>query len=254
MISIIIPVYNNWQVTNECLTSLFKINNTNPPFDVIVIDNGSSEEQLQHCYEMHPLSKVIRNEENLGYVKAVNQGIDYALQTSPNGDIVLMNNDVEVYDNWLSDMNCLLHSNSSIGLVGATSDRLCRHYLATFDLVIIKNKVFQKIGKLSEEYGIGCFDDHDFCLRAELDGWELYRMPVKYVHKEHKTIVNFNRDKLIKDNFRIFIEKFIPQISKPCVYYHLKAVIKFYENLYEDLQGLYVIDEDKHSITITDGK
>ncbi|MFA5075626.1 MAG: glycosyltransferase [Candidatus Babeliales bacterium] len=99
MISIIIPVYNQHEMTRDCRNAVRV--NTRGEWEIIVIDNGSNP----------PIEDVtIRNETNLGFPVAVNQGIRAA-----KGDvIILLNNDVIVTPGW--------------------ADRLLYH-LNTFDIV-----------------------------------------------------------------------------------------------------------------------
>jgi GT2 family glycosyltransferase len=98
MISIIVPVYNNLEMTKECLKAIGK--NTLPEYEVIIIDNGSLPSitgttgggfYKPTSFSL-PWNLLIRNEENKGFPVAVNQGI-----VAAKGDtIVLLNNDVIV--------------------------------------------------------------------------------------------------------------------------------------------------------------
>ena len=70
------------------------LSNTKDPFEVIIIDNGSDLPVFGGFQDKHIV--LIRNEENLGFPKAVNQGIEAA-----KGDIIaILNNDLIVTPHW----------------------------------------------------------------------------------------------------------------------------------------------------------
>ena len=74
---IIIPVWNQLELTKECIEHVVK--NTHYPYRFIIIDNGSEEQTAVYLKGLNRNSKpevtLIRNDSNLGYVKAVNQGL-----------------------------------------------------------------------------------------------------------------------------------------------------------------------------------
>ena len=80
-VSVIIPVFNRLDFTKKCLQSLFYRTNGNIPFEVIVVDNGSSDQTpnfLKEASKIWSSLKVILNSENLGFAKACNQGASIA--------------------------------------------------------------------------------------------------------------------------------------------------------------------------------
>lgn len=90
MISIIIPIYQQSEMTDACLDAI--ANAGGQDYELILVDNGS----IPPYQADHINSTLIRNEINLGFPVAVNQGIKAA-----KGDIiVLLNNDVIVTENW----------------------------------------------------------------------------------------------------------------------------------------------------------
>jgi GT2 family glycosyltransferase/arylsulfatase A-like enzyme/glycosyltransferase involved in cell wall biosynthesis len=113
LVSIIIPVWNKWQYTFNCLNSILK--NTNDVFfEVIVIDNGSSDETPLMLRKAKHL-KVINKSTNIGFVDACNIGANVS-----NGKYILfLNNDTQVTEGWLKSMVELAEKDDSIGAVGA---------------------------------------------------------------------------------------------------------------------------------------
>ena len=99
---IIIPVWNQPDITKNCLEAIK--DNTGYPYKLILIDNGSDNETRLYLDGLarnhHPEVRVIRNEQNLGFVKAVNQG----LRTSSTPYICIMNNDTLPAPGWLEGL------------------------------------------------------------------------------------------------------------------------------------------------------
>ena len=107
MISIVIPVYNNLEITKACERSIYA-NTLEDSYEVIVIDNGSNPPFA------NPLWKnfcYIRNEENLGFPKAINQGI----RLSSGDTIIILNNDCIVTPGSLRRLEAWLDNYSIIG-------------------------------------------------------------------------------------------------------------------------------------------
>lgn len=92
MVSIIIPVYNRHEMTLDCLSAIM---DTTMGAEVILVDNGSNPPIAKFGTGIID-AKVIRNEANMGFPVAVNQGIEAA-----QGDIIiLLNNDTIVTPKW----------------------------------------------------------------------------------------------------------------------------------------------------------
>lgn len=98
MISIIVPVYNQHEMTTECIDA---VRARTQDYEIIVVDNGSTPwfhygSPEYYVGREQEWIRIIRNETNLGFPVAVNQGIRAA-----KGDIiVLLNNDVIVTPGW----------------------------------------------------------------------------------------------------------------------------------------------------------
>jgi len=94
-VSVVIPTWNGGALLADSLASLER--QRFGDFDVIVVDNGSTDGTLERLGPRHPGVKWIRFEENRGFAAAANAGIRAA-----EGEIVvLMSNDVEADPDWL---------------------------------------------------------------------------------------------------------------------------------------------------------
>ncbi len=110
--SIIIPCWNQLEYTRFCLPAL--VRHTRPPWELIVIDNGSTDGTgiyLAGVQDVAPVPvTVVSNAQNMGFPAAVNQGLKVA-----RGDyLVLLNNDAVVTDGWLSQLIALAEMDSEL--------------------------------------------------------------------------------------------------------------------------------------------
>lgn len=179
---VIIPVQDRLDLTRDCLESVYR--HTHTPFNLIIIDNASAAKTKDFLKAFSSLQKnvvIIQNECNLGWVKAVNQGMRRA--TGPY--LCIMNNDVIVRtDDWLSRLMEVAESGDDIGLVNPhfeTKKKIetdqpfievdfCRGYC-----ILIKRAVVERIGLLDESYGLGYYDDDDYSVRAIISGFRCVR-------------------------------------------------------------------------------
>jgi GT2 family glycosyltransferase len=109
---IIIPVYNQFHYTRTLLEGIYRYSDI--PFHIYIIDNASTDEtvDLQKIYTRD--ITIVRNLENRGWCGGVNQGIQMGM--SPY--VVIMNNDVEVSQDWLGNLLRFLDTHPRIGAVG----------------------------------------------------------------------------------------------------------------------------------------
>src|SRR5690349_20113075 len=91
-VAIIVLHYKNLSDTLECLHSLAKIEY--PSFEIILIDNGSSDD-LRIVHALFSTLTIVRNEENLGFAEGCNRGFSHALFSNAQY-VLLLNNDTVV--------------------------------------------------------------------------------------------------------------------------------------------------------------
>lgn len=99
LVSIIIPIFNQADLTDACVASLYKHTATGN-FELILVDNGSAEPTqalLQNLAKQHPNICLVRNAENLNFAHGCNLGF-----AASQGDIVIfLNNDTTVTPHWM---------------------------------------------------------------------------------------------------------------------------------------------------------
>lgn len=159
--------------------------------ELIISGNGCVDNTRQYLEEMWTgfnrygfgkNFKVAWSEAPTGFAKATNDGIKRA-----SGDkIVLLNNDTILLEqnknDWLKYLTMPFLKNTKCG-VSCIVKQKCNaidKYFAVFFCVMIDRKVFNTIGLLNEEYGVGSGEDVEFCLEAERSGFEICQAGDKF--------------------------------------------------------------------------
>ena len=86
LVSIIIVNYNTFQITCDCIESAIKFTK-NVPYEIILVDNASPNDNPDDFVKRFPVIKLIKSNENGGFAKGNNLGIQVA-----SGDIILLLN------------------------------------------------------------------------------------------------------------------------------------------------------------------
>lgn len=204
MISIVIPVYNQWDMTKQCLESIIR-HSGNVDYEIIIIDNGSTppvREQYFNGYD-----NIIRNETNLGFPVAVNQGIRAAT-----GDIIcLLNNDTVVTPHWLERLTARLDEYDIVSPMTNYVAGLQKAITATYDdesslnhaaiewtkqndgvtqevnfvigfCMVFRKALFNDIGDFDESMFPCSGEEIDFCFRCRDLGGKVAIARDVYIH------------------------------------------------------------------------
>ena len=91
-VTVVIPNYNGIRFLPECLGSLERQAPDTPPYEILVVDNGSTDGSLELLEQEFPRVRVITLPENTGFCHAVNAGI----KASRAPYVLLLNNDTKV--------------------------------------------------------------------------------------------------------------------------------------------------------------
>ena len=204
MLSIIIPVYNQHEMTRDCLEA---VRANTQDFELVIIDNGSLP-KLNINDIAGDVEVLIRNETNLGFPVAVNQGIRAA-----KGDvIVLLNNDVIVTPGALNRLGDLLSDYSIVAPVanycaGLQQEAVLPTYQNEQELFAVaekwmkdhagkirevnfvigfamafKKSLFDEIGPFDESLWPCCGEEVDWCYRARVAGHKIAVACDVYIH------------------------------------------------------------------------
>lgn len=114
MLSIVIVNWNTRDLLSNCLKSIFKYPPTQP-WEVIVVDNASSDSSVEMVRADFPAAKVIASEVNLGYAGGNNAGF-----AASQGDLILaLNPDTEVLESTFAALNQIACNHSEVGAIAA---------------------------------------------------------------------------------------------------------------------------------------
>lgn len=102
-LSIVIVTYNSSQVIKRCLSAMYS-RADELRLDFIVVDNNSDDDTIKLIESNFPFVRLTRNTKNLGFAKAVNQGVDLALAST----VLILNPDAEIVAGSLADMIAFL--------------------------------------------------------------------------------------------------------------------------------------------------
>lgn len=191
-VSIIVLNWNGKEDTIECIDSIVQI--TYPNYEIILVDNASTDGSAQYFREYYKEIKIIENRENLGFAEGNNVGIREALKQKANY-ILLLNNDTIVDPSFLEHLIEVGESDDSIGILSPIiyyyDDRNKIQYcgekvnwykgkLTKINLVskgviqseiicgasmLIKKETIEKIGLLPTEYFM-LWEDIDYSIKA----------------------------------------------------------------------------------------
>ena len=111
-LTVIIPNFNGKHILKKCIDSL---NNQNCSIKIIIVDNASEDGSAEYIAEKYPEILLIQNKTNLGFSKAVNQGIKYS-----NTDyFLLINNDVVLESNCIINLIKCINKDKNIFAVAS---------------------------------------------------------------------------------------------------------------------------------------
>ncbi|MBD8881281.1 glycosyltransferase [Rhodanobacter sp. 7MK24] len=221
-VSVVVVTYNNLDLTKVCLRSLEQYSDyTN--LEIVVVDNASSDGTPDYLTAWAAAGRdrrLILNPDNRGFAAANNQG----LSTADGDYLVLLNNDTHVTPGWIATLVSHLRRTEGLGMVGpvtnnignearveisydnmesmlhAAADYTARHAgqltplrTAAFFCVMMPRRVYEAVGELDEAFGIGMFEDDDYCRRVQHAGWSIACADDVFIH--HHLSASFSQIK-----------------------------------------------------------
>jgi GT2 family glycosyltransferase len=212
--SIVIPHWNGRHHLDDCLTSLR--HQTFTDFEVILVDNGSTDGSQEYVCAQFPEVKLIELGQNRGFTGACNTG--YA--ASQGEFVILLNNDTEADRGWLTAVIHAFHTHAQVGMVaskmllfdkrdhlhtagdfyrldGTPGNRgVWQKDVGQYDKEEIvfsacggtaayRRTMLAEIGFLDDDFYFSC-EDVDLGWRANLAGWQVLYVPTAIVYHKLK--------------------------------------------------------------------
>jgi GT2 family glycosyltransferase len=214
-VSIVIPNFNGQKYLGDCIDSLYRIDFPREDYEIIIVDNASTDHSRAFICSTYPDVILIKAEKNLGFASGCNLGIRNA-----SGEyIVLLNNDTVVDANWLKELVVVADRDKDVAIVGSKllfkdnpsqiqnaasylTDRgdggdLASHqpdegqYDTTNESMavcgasmLIRRTLIQDIGALDEDF-FAYYEDMDLCYRTRLYGKKIVFTSKSIVYHVH---------------------------------------------------------------------
>jgi GT2 family glycosyltransferase/SAM-dependent methyltransferase len=218
-VSLIVPLYAHAELTRACLEAI-RDNTTRVRYEVILVDDAA-DEATKHLLEGVRGARIVRNEQNLGYIRSVNRGASFARGRW----LVIFNNDTEVRPGWLTAMLDCAESAEDVGVVtpkflypdgslneaggiiwrdgtgvnygrGDRPEHFQYEYRRETDYgsaaaLMVSSKLWKATGGFDERYLPMYYEDTDLCFEARERGLRvLYEPEAVVVHIEGATAGN----------------------------------------------------------------
>jgi hypothetical protein len=111
-VSVIITNYNGKMVVKNCINSVLAMNYPKDRLEIILVDDHSYDGSVDFVKKEFPDVKIIRNDENRGVAESKNIGVKCAKADT----IAFLDNDVEVSNDWLSELVKAMREDKQIGI------------------------------------------------------------------------------------------------------------------------------------------
>lgn len=239
LVSVIVVTLNNAALLKNCLASLLA--QTWPAIEVIVVDNGSTEDIAGLVAKEFPRAKFLRFEENLGFAEGNNRGI-----AASSGEFVaLINNDAVASPDWVKSLveaamaepragavaSVIIDGNNpavfdSCGM-GAALDGMSRQVakggpvagaayprevlMASGCACLYRRAALDDVGLFDNDFFAYC-EDSDLGLRLQMAGWRCLLAQNAVVHHYYSmTFGRFSMKKVYwveRNHFWVFLKNY----------------------------------------------
>ncbi|MFN2448639.1 MAG: glycosyltransferase family 2 protein [Candidatus Baltobacteraceae bacterium] len=207
LVSIVMLSWNAPQFTKMALESIRE--HTHGKYEIVIVDNGSRPETVDWLKTLEGV-RILYNDDNRGYAGGNNQAIAAA-----RGEyVVLLNNDVIVTAGWLDRLLHAFDRIPGLGVCAPRSNKIAGDQVVVdasyADLVqmhayaaertqryrdrgyvtdraiglclCIDRRVIEEVGGIDERFGVGNFEDDDFCLRVRAAGYRIFVCDDVFIH------------------------------------------------------------------------
>lgn len=206
-VSIIVLNYNGKAFLKGCLSSVFRITYPRSSYEVILVDNASTDGSVEYARINFPAIRLLALNKNYGFTEGNNKGAALA-----RGDfIVFLNNDTVVDKRWLNELVKMALLDSKIGICGSKIMSMTDHSITQyngrhlhvlggvvpgpfyayknefgkeFNIVgsvqgssfLVRKDIFKRLGGFDTDYFLYS-DEVDICYRAWISGYYVAYAP-----------------------------------------------------------------------------
>ncbi len=215
LVSIIIPVYNQFAYTFNCLESLSVNLSSDLAYEVIIVNDASTDETLEQLATLVKGIKVLTNAENSGFIRSCNYGASQAKGQY----LYFLNNDTRILENCLESLLKLIVNTPRVGAVGSkliyangkqqeaggiiwnsadgwnygrldSPDEPEYNYVRPVDYcsgasLLVPTDLFKQLGGFSQDFIPAYYEDTDLCFAIRELGYQvLYQPQSNVIHYE----------------------------------------------------------------------
>ncbi|MBF2066592.1 MAG: glycosyltransferase [Calothrix sp. C42_A2020_038] len=249
-VSIVIPIYNAYDDTKQCLESVLKY--TDSRHEILLVNDGSTDIRISELCRLfgseNPNIKILFNSENLGFVRTCNRAFGESNQQT---DLILLNSDTIVTPNWVEKLISAAYSSRYIATVTPLTNNgtICSvptwleyndipegHDILSFANLIekislrkypciptavgfcmyITRAVLDKIGYFDAvNFHRGYGEENDFCCRATKQGYLHIIDDATFIYHAGSKSFKAEKQKLIDENSKILAKlhpRYFPEV------------------------------------------
>lgn len=248
LVSIIIPVYNQFEFTYQCLKSI-KENTSELAYEIVVADDVSTDKTMKLAQFIKNI-QIIRNKKNLGFLKNCN----YATAKAKGKYLLFLNNDTTVTKGWLKPLVTLMEQDERIGITGSKlvypngilqeagaviwsngdgwnygrndiSNKPEYNYVKEVDYIsgaamMVRRSLWDKIGGFDEQFAPAYYEDTDLAFQVRKEGYQVVFQPksvvIHYEGMSNGTDTENGIKKYQIENKEKFKKKWTKELRKQC--------------------------------------
>lgn len=215
LVSVIIPAYNQFAYTFNCLESLSVNLSSDLAYEIIIVNDASTDDTLEQLATLVKGIKVLTNAENSGFIRSCNYGASQAKGQY----LYFLNNDTRILENCLESLLKLIVNNPQVGAVGSkliyanskqqeaggiiwnsadgwnygrldSPDEPEYNYVRPVDYcsgasLLVPTELFKQLGGFSQDFIPAYYEDTDLCFAIRELGYQvLYQPQSNVIHYE----------------------------------------------------------------------
>jgi GT2 family glycosyltransferase len=288
-VSVVIPNYNGRHLFEQTLRPLFEaLNNAIADFEVIVVDDCSTDNSVDFLQQNFPQIRVIRNETNRGFSPTINRGIQAATK-----DLVhLLNSDVKLLPDYYAHLVTYFQQEDTFGVMGRIVNwdddgiqdgaklptfqgakiktfknylpsetpyqkGILTMYLSGAEALVDRKKLLE-LGGFDELFAPYYIEDYELSLRAWRMGWKCYyEHNAVCRHRTSSSIRSKSRKRQIQTIYyrnKIFLHAIHLPKSQMILYYPqlvLECLVRLISFRFHYLQSIFLFLRDREKCKVS---